>query len=206
MNASRLRPAPAGDGDGAERSFSFLPRFSRFAWRLLRSKIISILSICRSGMAGSIGSDFTGVDGGGVWETVDALGRESERECERALDPPSTGAMAVSMSGDAVVKAQREFTSSVVRNWRIWSLCRNKSCLVSPIDCNTCEIGETGFWRAWSAIALRDKSTKFTTRAFAEEYTSESRSHPILGTHRSYKYYHPHATPKHTPSSVENSV
>lgn len=116
MNASRLKPALAGGGEGAERSFSFLPRFSRFAWRFLRSNIISMLSMWRSGMAGSIGSDLTGVDGGGVWETVDVLGRESERECERALDPATMGAIAFCMSGEAALKAWREFTSSVVRN------------------------------------------------------------------------------------------
>lgn len=67
-------------------------------------------------MGGSIGSDFTGVDGGGVCERVDALGRESERECERALDPLIADATALCASEDPAAKARKEFASSVVRN------------------------------------------------------------------------------------------
>jgi len=45
MNASRLNAAAAGEGEGAVRSFSFLPRLSRLALRLFCSKITSMLSI-----------------------------------------------------------------------------------------------------------------------------------------------------------------
>ena len=75
-----------------------------------------MLSMWRSGMAGSIGSDFTGVDGGGVCERVDVLGRESERECERALEHSTMDAIAFCASEDPAANARREFASSVVRN------------------------------------------------------------------------------------------
>lgn len=88
MKASRLKDVRAGDGEGGGRSFPFA-FFSRFAWRLLRSRIISMLSICLRGIVGSMGSDFTGVEGGGVWECAGAFGRETERVL---VDPPAVPA------------------------------------------------------------------------------------------------------------------
>ena len=41
-----------------------------------------MLSICLGGIVGSMGSDFTGVDGGGVMEGAEALRRERERVLE----------------------------------------------------------------------------------------------------------------------------
>lgn len=136
MNASRLKDARAGDGEGGGRSLPFA-FFSRFAWRLLRSSIISMLSICLRGIAGSTGSALTGVDGGGVWGCADAC----ERETERVLVSPAGGA---GCSGGSAENGRVVGGSWCVRNWRIWSLCRRRSSLVSPIDSKTCDMGETG--------------------------------------------------------------
>lgn len=84
-----------------------------------------MLSICLGGIAGSTGSDLTGVVGG-VCERAGAVGRDSERV---RVDPAGSGRSAGNGRGAV--------GSSWVRNWRIWSLCRSKSSLVIPIDCKT---------------------------------------------------------------------
>lgn len=114
----------------------------------------SMLSYWRRGADRSVGSDLTGVDGGGDASRSELeLARENERddvvtesvetEFERIFE------LELALLDESKAATREEKALSLVRNCRIWFVRALRSSRVMPSDVSSCEIGDV-----WGSVIV----------------------------------------------------